>query len=544
MMNSGKILFFNESEGKGIIITYQKKKIDFFIKEWNDFEVMPSLGLEVVFVLNDATAFNILSKSTYDNGGCEILDGQNITERPLQDQTLQEETVLEQESALEETEKLQEELAMSDGEIEPYLDEAPQEVQIHEEEHESRPDSITISINISTAVSNYFETIKEHIKNREIYKKVPGSLDYILIKRFLITTFNNLSDIDLHILTPKIKMLYNDLRALSGVYDDFIIKTKYPKLAYNEVFLSYQAEYMKIKMGAESTIEKLNQMRTDEEILDRQLKVKKEELSKTINSEEFDALTYELKSLGGAYVDTVHLMAELDDRYKYDMELLKKFENEYRADFAEKFITQAVLYKKDLVKILNAQAFLLDSQLWQQAKKSKAIKAHFKESSISGELNTKTYLKYYLDSLDTSKITDKTKKLFTLYDYLLSVQKDYIMVVMSSAINAMEYEAAVKNLKSTYAVKAFMDEKSAIKWAINNSVKILITEDRLQSVNIEKFLQVYKNHVTMSPKIILLGEKPRASSYPITNLLPRGASARVVSESVKSLLNIKKEHQQ
>mgnify|MGYP007043494138 FL=1 len=158
-------------------------------------------------------------------------------------------------------------------------------------------------------------------------------------------------------------MLYDDLRALSNVYDDFIAKIKYPNLAYNEVFLSCQAEYMKIKTGAESTIEKLNRLRTDEEMLDGQLKVRKEDLAKGIKSEEFDALTYELKSLSGAYVDTVHLMAELDERYKYDVTLLKKFENEYRADFAEKFNTQALFFKKDLIKILNAQAFLLDSQL-------------------------------------------------------------------------------------------------------------------------------------------------------------------------------------
>ena len=584
MMNFGKVLFFNESEGKGIIITSQKEKIDFFVKEWNDFDVMPSLGLQVVFILQDGEALDVVSKETHELQKNEL-------QEPAQDnESKEEEEIVEQESSSDEDEssseednpnntkeeivepeeseeeRVEQEESPNNTEeeeiVEPkeseekrveqkeshnnkeiQAEEASEDEEIVEEEDEppQRPDSITISINITTAISNYFDTIKSNIDSRNIYKKVSGSLDYILIKRFLFTTFNNLSDIDLHIITPRIRMLYEDLKVLSALYDDFVEKIKYPNLAYSEVFLSCQTEYMKIKSGAESTIEKLQRLRADEEQLDGTLKVKKEDLSNNIKSEEFDALSHELKSLSGAYVDIVHLMAELDERYKYDLKLLKTFEEEYKSEFAEIFKTQALFYKKDLITILNAQAYLLDSQLWQQAKKSKAVKAHFKESSIDGELNTKTYLKYYLDSLDSDKAKEDTKKLYGLYDYLLSVQKDYIIIVVNSAQDAMEYEKSIKTLKLACDVKAFVDEKSAVKWAIKNSVKILVIEDKLQNVNVEKFLQVYKKHVTLTPKIILLGEKPRSNSYPITCLLSRNASPKVITDNIKSIINTKKE---
>jgi len=535
MMINGKILFFNESEGKGIIINSKKEKISFYVQNWDDFELMPSLGLEVVFNLDEDTALNIISKSTKEAEGVEekqetVEDiDEDIAEEILDIIQNQEDPAEENKNSIVD-ELSQSESVAEDSIIEKISNE-------NKEELEPRPQSITITINISTAVKNYFKMVNSHIGHRKIYKKVDGRLDYLLIKRFIFTTFNNLTDIDLHIITPKIKMLHDDLRLMSRVYDDFAEKIKYPNLAYQEVFLSCQAEYMKIKNGAEYTIERLKQLRGDEEQLDDILKIKKEEFDEDIKSAEFDALQNELKSLSGTYVDVVHMMAELDERYKSDIQLLNTFEEEYKADFSEIFGVEALFHKKNLIDILNAQAYLLDSQLWQQAKKSRAVKAHFKDSSIIGEFNTKTYLKYYLDSLDSDKATTETKKLFALYEYLLSEQKDYIMIVVNSPQDAMEYESCIKNLKTTYEIKSFIDEKSAIKWGIKNSIKILVLEDQLKTVNAEKFLHIYKKHVSLTPKIIILGNKPNINSYSISCLLPRNASTKVITDAIKSVLN-------
>ena len=532
MMTDGKILFFNESDGKGIIISSQKEKISFYVQNWDDFEVMPSLGLEVVFNLEKNVALNIISKSTKEAEGLRDSDAKEDKAEDLINEEVTLNEISEEEPAVKRI--------VEDDSVIPKEDDQELVACGESEESESRPDSITISINISTAVNNYFNNIKDHIEHRKNYKKVDGELDYLLIKRFLFTTYNNLSDIDLHIITPKIKMLYEDLKVMSNLYNDFIEKTKYPNLAYQEVFLSCQAEYMKIKNGAEQTIERLKRLRGDEEQLDGILKIKKEEFDEDIQSIEFDALQYELKSLSGAYVDVVHMMAELDERYKSDLKLLSTFEDEYKTDFGEIFDVEALFYKKDLIEILNTQAHILDSQLWHQAKKSKAVKAHFKDSSISAELNTKTYLKYYLDSLDSDKATSETKKLFSLYEYLLSVQKDSIMIVVSSSQDAMEYESSIKNMKTTHDVKSFIDEKSAIKWAKKNSVKILVVEDKLQTVNVGKFLHVYKKYVSLTPKIILLGKKPNINSYSISVLLTDNASTKVVTNSIKSIIDDKK----
>lgn len=61
------------------------------------------------------------------------------------------------------------------------------------------------------AISNYFNVIKHNIDSGKNYQKVDGRLDYLLIRRFLWTTYNNLTDIDIQIISPKINTLKKDL---------------------------------------------------------------------------------------------------------------------------------------------------------------------------------------------------------------------------------------------------------------------------------------------------------------------------------------------
>jgi hypothetical protein len=92
--------------------------------------------------------------------------------------------------------------------------------------HSKREESITITMNLPKAVDNYFNIIRENISKRERYKKLSGRLDYLLLRRFLWTAFNNVSELDLLIVTPKIKALSHDLKVMSRLYDDFMKKIK------------------------------------------------------------------------------------------------------------------------------------------------------------------------------------------------------------------------------------------------------------------------------------------------------------------------------
>jgi len=539
---TGKVLFFNSNEGSGIIITAEKTKHNFSVQFWDDFDVMPETGLEVAFDEVDGNVENIVSKATY-----EVEMRENVVQ---EDEVVEEKTELQINEPLAIEKHLEivstpdlnyvdstEEMSVAHFELEIEGSEAEVEAELQRE----RPSSITNTLTIGRAVSNYFDVIKQNIEIRENYKKVTGRLDYLVIRRFLWTTYNNLVDVDIRIITPKIKMLSNDLKEMAKVYDDYVIKTKNPPFAYQEVFLSAQEEYQKIKQGAGNVIEKINHLQVNAKKLGGVRSIRKKELQESIKTPQFKALEKELKSLNGAYVDVVHMMAELDERYKNDMALLEEFETEYREDFYEVFDIEAQRHRDDLVDILNAQAFFFDSQQWSAAKSSKLVQAHFKQANVSGELNTKTYLKYYLSTQDESKATGETRKLFELYKYLQSVQKDYTMVVTANPQEAMEYESEIHHMSGSYNVKSFVDEIKAIKWARKNSVSILVVEDELQKVRVAKFLSIYAKNIMSNPKVILIGNKPGSSAISITKLLPRGSTAKAISQAVDSLLATKEE---
>lgn len=468
---------------------------------WDDFEIMPSLGLEVSCLFEENKLVKIVS-----------LKHDMEFEEPENDKYSK---ISDKENTL--PSKLKE---------------------LSKEELPPREESLSITINLSKAIANYFNIIKENIDKRQGYTKIDGRLNYLLARRFLWTTFNNVSELDLHIITPKIKALSDDLKEMSNLYDDFNRKVKFPSLAYEEVFLSCQAEYLQIREGAQKTIDNLNALRNNEKYIGEVLQVKKEELRKNIKSDEFNIFNEEFKSMNGAYVDVVHMMAELDERYKHDMRLLVEFEKEYKADFYKLFQESAIAYKRSIINILSAQAYILDTELWHEAKNSKAIKAHFHKAGISGSFNTKTYLKYYLDTLDSTKMTEETKKLNDLYIYLSSLYKDCIMIVVSDVNDAMDDEVSIKAASKSYEVKAFIDEKAALKWALKHSVKVLVLEDNLARMKAETFLRYYKKYILLIPKIIILGNYVKSSEYSISKLLTSGVSSKVLADNVKELIKI------
>ena len=111
------------------------------------------------------------------------------------------------------------------------------------------------------------------------------------------------------------------------------------------------------------------------------------------------------------------------------------------------------------------------------------------------------------------------------------------MVLVNSAQDAMEYESDIKKMDRTYNVKAFIDEKLALQWAIKNSIKILVIEDKLTKIQLPTFFKHYKKLVLTSPKIILLGRDSKSNIYTINKVLLKGVSPRVISTNVQKLLS-------
>jgi len=515
MNKYGKILFYNEQNGNGIAITKENEKIKFNIEEWDNYDVMPKLGLEISFILEDGIAKKI-----------DIFKHDNI-EKIIPEKVEKNSTTTKNKCKNKELEKIGDELNS-------LLDNSNDNLN-------SLDKKISLSMNINATMDDYFNHLKKELHKREGYKKVNGRLNYSFAKRFLWTTFNNLVDIDNNIVTLRISSISDDLKFVSNLKDNFDRKIQYPLTAFQDIFLSSQKEYISIKKMTTETIERLNLLRTKEETINFEKDKKKQEILKSKTNEEKIKLTRELKILNGTYVDIVHMMARLQEIHKINSKRLSNFESSHKENFYKSFKTEAKKHQKNITNILNAQTYLLDFTLWKEAKSSHAILNYFKSLSVDIELNTKTYLKYYLSTLDETKANKDTKDLFTFYNYLTEMQKDYILIVTASSEDALDYSQYIQSIDKTLVVKSFISELESIKWAMLNTIKVIVLESRLLSTNAKEYLDYYHNNIFSKPKIILIGDdiNIKSNNYIITEILPKYTQAPKLIKSLNKVLNTK-----
>ncbi len=337
-------------------------------------------------------------------------------------------------------------------------------------------------------------------------------------------------------MTHEIRELSNHLKEMAKSYNDFTRKTKYPALAYDEVFLEKQSEYIKLKKNTERIAKEIKQLKVSENYLDATLKKKKEYLKKSLKSPQYPQLLQECKKINGTYTDTIHICSILREKHTENKRLIEAFEKRYSREFNEYFQKTAVVYEKAFVAILGAMAFELDKILWEQAKKSTQVKSLFEQAQIHEEYSSKTYLKYYLESNDIKKASDELEELLELYQYLNSLYMESILIAVDCIDDAIEYKKSVKLFNKEQDVVSFTDEKLALKWAFQNSVKILVISENLQNMTLNGFLKYYQKYSLAESKIILLGNSNNPH-YKISKELTSGIMPHSLAKEVKELIN-------
>lgn len=547
---NGKILFYNQQTGTGIIITPEKTKCKFNIEEWDDFEIMPALGLEVEFtdISEDfALGITIKRKSTEkeDTNKKEIVEKEPLkkVEENLEKEEKPKPSVTLPTIGNSFNKKIQNtvkyknvELTQTNIDISKLLDET-------ENRLESINKNINLTIDILDTMHDYFSNIKKQIKKRQGYEKVDGRLTYSLAKRFLWTTFNNLQDIDPHVITLRIKSISEDLLFMNDLEEDFKQKIKYPSLTFDDIFLKSQIEYKNIKNLAKQTKDQLSFLREKEKSISFQKESIKKEILNCNDKTKLLELNKNKKVINGTYADTVHIMAQLQEEYAIHSKKLKEFEDKYKNDFNEKFKKEAKKYSTILTDILDAQAFLLDSLLWNEAKTSNPIQSYLKNLSIDIEFNTKEYLRYYLNTLDEAKSSQNVKELFTLYKHLQEIQKEYILIISANAEDALDYQCQISRITQDFKIKSFTDELSALKWSMKHNVKIIVIENILEITNAKKFLDVYHTNISTKPKIILIGnDYIHSNKYIVYKILSHGVTPQAVASTIKNIIRKKDEN--
>ncbi len=156
----GKILFYNEQNGDGIIITKDNQKIKFNIQEWNDYSKMPSLGLEISIKLIDdgiAKEIHVVGKDDEiqkEEDSCEKSETSEISETSV---------------AIKPLKCKNKDLEKAGNELDTLLNDSSDNI-------DSLNNKIILSMSISETMHDYFDSLKKELNKREGYKKVQGRL--------------------------------------------------------------------------------------------------------------------------------------------------------------------------------------------------------------------------------------------------------------------------------------------------------------------------------------------------------------------------------
>ncbi len=466
MKESGKIVFYNVNDGNGMIITPKRGKFPFSVVEWDDYEQMPSVGLEVYFETNGENAVAVSVK------------------------TIEEE--------VSSTIKKVSQGVAADTSHRKRFDELMNNYE--------RPSSIKLNMNPQKCLKNYFTKLDSYISKNMKYKNSSGRLNFLLMRRFIFTTFNNLAEMDVNFITPQIKKVKDDILYMSGVYDDFKIKSSFPDTAFSKIFLDKQDDYVKMQRESAEVSKELQELQTKELHLEKMMIAKQKEMQELCG----DALDREdeaYRILKGTYVDIVHMCATFTERLHEDMGMMSEFCAVYKENFIESFEASSRDYEKILLHTLDAQAFIFDIILWEKAKRSRAVKRFFTESQIDGDFSSKTYLKYYLKALDKEKSSDEHKELFKLYEYLKTLESYTTVILLDDIDEILELKRLFTRAGLKMYIKTFIDEKSALAWAVSNRANLFVLSDRLQNMSALGFLERYHKRTALQPKVMLISDR-------------------------------------
>lgn len=354
---------------------------------------------------------------------------------------------------------------------------------------------LELTKSVEDCVVSYFNDIRELLSR---YKSIDDSapqIDFLRIRRFLFTAYNDLYDLDNSVYNPKLEHLRIELGKIQKEFELFRKKTGYPiKYSYDKVFLRQQGNYLKLEEKIEATQGFIRSATLKERPLADRLKEKEKKLLaiEDKKSQAYFDFEKEVKELRKRYVDLLHFISLQRDLLAELSALSKMFVERYFQEFVDLYQPLSMELERKLLWLLNTKAYELDSNLWDRAKQSKLIRQFFMDSGITGTYSSKTFLKYYLRSLDKDKLRNENKELFSLLAYLESISKKSIFVIRHRFEAAVRCKYLLENFDKELQVSIIKDPLDALK--VNDSVRpdIILLDMDLTGINPFELAQKYR----------------------------------------------------
>ena len=199
-----------------------------------------------------------------------------------------------------------------------------------------------------------------------------------------------------------------------------------------------------------------------------------------------------LKNLRKRYVDLLHYLSTQKNKLAKATKARDDFSEKFFEEFLREYLPLTNALKVDFIKLLNAKAYDLDELLWQRAKRSMSVRRFFIKAGITGTYSSKTFLKYFLYSLDRNKIRNETNKLFDLLKYLETFSKKNILLIQVSPEDSKRYKEYLKNFDSDLQITTSNDPHNHLSISNPIDYHVIIMEWEVCGMTILDFMQKYK----------------------------------------------------
>lgn len=356
----------------------------------------------------------------------------------------------------------------------------------------SKVEEIPIDVHVLECITIFLNRFYAKVAHFSSLSTQTGKIEYLLIKRFLFTAYNNLVEMDLTISQGRVKEPYKNLIEAEELYGKLTkISGKPISEIYSRVFLSQQKSYALINKDVEQKKSELSALDTLVKNLHNELQLLKSELKNLDKKDpEYEEKEADFKRKNTSYTDSIHLAANIRENLEFAHGKIIEFRSQHLAEFDRIFNDESDTLKKEILELLDSLSYLFDQILWEEARESTIVKKFFKNAKIEGSFSSKTYLQYFLKNIGNNTKNEEHKKLRDLLSYLERTASKHIFLLGKNIDELTDLRQKIESLDKDYSVIASADiDKLEVEYT-RKPFNLLVLDD---DVRCDDYIALIKN---------------------------------------------------
>lgn len=374
-------------------------------------------------------------------------------------------------------------------------------------------DQIEPNIGATECVDMFLQPFMQKIQSYLYYSQAEKKIQFLLMKRFLLTAFNNLTEMDLELSNSRVQEAKKKLAFVQKYYDELNFQINKPAdITYEAIFLSKQHDFLSVfkeQQSKRKTSELYKQRAKQAESKMKDLK----DLSKkySANSDKHKEIMSQYRKLNGSYTDYVHNMATLRDEANFLSEFLLNFKTSHKEKFCKVLENLGQKSLQTMISCLDGIAYEFDNTLWEEARSSKIIRKLFENAQIEGGFSSKTYLRYYLKNISKDSKNKQHQELRKLLEHLENASSKKIFILGNDTDMVSDNRYFLEGLDKSYSIFGAVDVEKFFLETKRREFDLIILDYNLRNYNsLELIKDVWKKSkkTKVKPKFLLLFFEP------------------------------------